>query len=363
MYVANAGHIGGGNKVLMDIVAGLDRGRFRPILAAPVEGALTAWAAGADVPVVILPASASGRVQTYTRAMPLWRQMRRQRVRIVHAMAETCYRAAGLAATWAGARRICHLGFPPTDQALRWNLRWGPDVVVGCYNGQARAVAGVVAEIQPACRCVGIPNGVDTDLFVPPDAEHPADARWRFGADHVALLVGHISEVKGHSTFLRAAALVAQTLPSSAFVLLGGESTDHGARGRYEALARDLGIADRVHFLGRRDDVADIVRACDVMVLPSRDEGLPIAVLEALACGRPVVATPVGGVPEAVDDHVGRLVRPDDPEQLAGVLTSLFAARAQRAAMGEAARQRACEQFSSRRFREQIDTLYQALLR
>jgi glycosyltransferase involved in cell wall biosynthesis len=362
MYVANAGHIGGGNRVLMDIVTGLDPARHVAHIIAPVRGALTEWAAASGLSWAVVHGSEHGRIDTYRRAFRLRREMVRRDVRIVHAMAETCFRAAGLAASWTGARRICHLGFPPTPEGLRWGLRWRPDVVVGCYDGQARDVAPIVGQLHPSCLCIGIPNCVDTSLFVPPSESKPADPRWRFGADHVALIVGHLSEVKGYSTFLRAAASVARSVPSTAFVALGGESTDHGALQRYEQLARELGIADRVHFLGRRDDVAPIVRSCDVMVLPSRDEGLPLAILEALGCGRPVIATPVGGVPEAVTDEVGILVRPDDPEALAAALTSLFLDPARHAAMSSAARQRAETQFSVARFHDAIHRLYDSLV-
>jgi len=126
---------------------------------------------------------------------------------------------------------------------------------------------------------------------------------------------------------------------------------------------QDLGIAHCVHFLGWRKDVADIVRAADVMVLPSRAEGLPLAILEAMACGKPIVATPVNGVPEAVvDGRTGILVTPGDDEALAEALIRLFDQPDLARRMGGEGRQRAETHFSLDRFVRNIEDLYDDVL-
>jgi glycosyltransferase involved in cell wall biosynthesis len=190
-----------------------------------------------------------------------------------------------------------------------------------------------------------------------------ARARWRFGARHVILICGHLSHVKGYPTFLRAAAQIAAALPGCAFVALGGETIQKGFRAELERLAGELGIAPLVHFLGFQDDVPAIVKAADVMALPSRDEGLPLAVLEAMACGRPVVSTPVGGVPEAViDGETGLLVRPDDSEALAGAVLRILRDNDLASRLGAAARHRVEDGFSLDRFVVRVAALYEELL-
>src|SRR6185295_16245076 len=107
-------------------------------------------------------------------------------------------------------------------------------------------------------------------------------------------------------TFFRAAALVNARVPDCAFVIVGGETIQPGFKATLGRMADELGIAGRIHFVGWQNDVAPILRATDVLALPSLDEGLPLAILEAMSTGVPVVATPVGGVAEAVvDDETG----------------------------------------------------------
>src|SRR3989442_1140964 len=118
----------------------------------------------------------------------------------------------------------------------------------------------------------------------------------------VVVFTGPLGDAKGFPSFLPAAARIAELLPECAFLAPGGETTGPGPLARYGGLAADLGLGDRVRFLGFRSDVADVLRAADIVVLPSLDDGLPLAVLEAMACAKPVVAPPRGGVPEGEVD-------------------------------------------------------------
>jgi len=147
------------------------------------------------------------------------------------------------------------------------------------------------------------------------------------------------------------------------FLALGGETTGPGPLARYEQLAADLGIGDRVRFLGFRSDVADVLRAADLVVLPSLDEGLPLALLEAMACAKPVIATPVGGVPEAVIDEVtGVLVPPNEPERLASAVLRVLNDRHLSLRMGNAGRGRVQAQFSVPRLVAAVEALYTEVL-
>jgi len=363
-YVSPASKIGGGNRVLMDLVARLDRSLYQPHLIVPEIGPLVDWMTGHGVSHGVVPgADYTGWASTLRRAAQLLPIFIRHRIQIVHAMAETCYRAAAIAGTVVGAARIVHFGYPPDLPKLQASLPVGPDALVGCYNGQARELGELVSRFRPTCRAVGIPNGIDVDRFaVGPTVSSPLRAR-AGNASHVVLAVGHLSEVKGHSTFLRAAALVAATHPQCRFWLLGDETTEKGARSRFEALVDEIGIRDRVEFLGWRPDVPDVLRAADVVAIPSLHEGLPLAVLEAMACGRPVVATPVGGVTEAVEDgHTGLLIPPNEPEALAKAICTLLDDESLRCRLGQQARVAIEKHFSLPRVIERVEHLYQELL-
>jgi glycosyltransferase involved in cell wall biosynthesis len=142
--------------------------------------------------------------------------------------------------------------------------------------------------------------------------------------------------------------------------LLAGEGAE---RPRLEARARSLGVADRVHFLGHRDDVPELLAACDLFVLPSLYEGLPLSVLEAMAASRPVVATDVGGTGEAVvQGETGLLVRPGAPAELGEAIRALLGDRARAARMGLAGQARAARDFSTRRMLAEVSEVYDELL-
>ena len=247
-----------------------------------------------------------------------------------------CYRAAGIAGLGTGARRVCHLGFPPAPGELERAFVAGPDVVIGCYRGQATEHAAVISHLKPRCRVIGIPNGVDIQAFAitppAPDVLH-IRREWRLA---VAIL-GHISEVKGYGAFVEAAGRLAAAHQDCGFVAIGAETTEPGARNRFEQRIKDLGLADRFVFLGFRSDVAAVLQAVDIVCLPSLAEGFPLAVLEAMAAGKPVVATPVGGVPEAiVHNETGLLTEPAQPDALASAIEKLVSSEDLRQRLGEA---------------------------
>ena len=172
--------------------------------------------------------------------------------------------------------------------------------------------------------------------------------------------IGRLDRVKGVEYLLRAAAKVILKTPDAAFLIVG----DGSQREAMEQLARSLGISHRVVFTGQRDDVPELLAVMDVLVLPSLYEGLPNAVLEAMAAGKPVIATRVGGTPEVVEDEVtGLLVPPRDPEALAQAIIALLQDRERAKAMGRAGRERVEKHFSVERMVQQTEDLYKELVR
>lgn len=133
----------------------------------------------------------------------------------------------------------------------------------------------------------------------------------------LAIHVGNIRPHKGHSTLIEAAALLRQRGTEVQFVSIGGEKTQ-GDLERVRRQAAEAGVADRLRFLGRRENATDFIEAADVVVNPSDFEGLPVVLLEALSLSRPVVATAVGGVPSLIlHEETGLLVPPGDAPALA----------------------------------------------
>jgi glycosyltransferase involved in cell wall biosynthesis len=167
-------------------------------------------------------------------------------------------------------------------------------------------------------------------------------------SDHAPIvgLIGRLSVEKGVDLFLRAAARVLVELPSTKFVVVG-EGPD---RDKLESLIDELKLRDSVSMLGRRDDMPSVYASLDIMVSASRQEGLPMAILEGMASGLPLIATPVGDVPTMVrDGHTGMMVPPEDPALLASAIASLLRDPAQRKRLGATARKLIADEFSADR--------------
>jgi glycosyltransferase involved in cell wall biosynthesis len=185
-----------------------------------------------------------------------------------------------------------------------------------------------------------VPNGIDVSSLDRGE-ERPA-TRARLGVPDDAPLigaVGNIKPVKGYDVLLRALPRVLESHREARLVIAGGVWGQERYAARLAELAASLGLRERVQFLGLRQDVPDLLRAMDLYVLPSRSEGTSIALLEAMAAGKPIVATRVGGTPRVVEDGVtARLVPPDDPEALASTVSGLLADPEAARRLGSAAR-------------------------
>jgi glycosyltransferase involved in cell wall biosynthesis len=203
--------------------------------------------------------------------------------------------------------------------------------------------AGRAAGTLVSARAVVIPNAVDVTRFaLPANREDPP----------VILAIGRLKEPKDFPTLARALAL----LDAASFsARIAGDGPDR------PEVERLLPAGSRV--LGERHDIPELLATADVFVLPSRSEGMPMSILEAMAAGVPVVASAVGGIPElVVDGETGLLVPAGDAEALAGALRRLLGDPALRRRFGDAGRARALEHFGVGAFRRAHIELYERLL-
>ncbi len=228
-------------------------------------------------------------------------------------------------------------GFRTAARAVRWTRRFS-DLVVAVSDAVRDEV--LTTEKTRGDKVVVIRNGVDTDLFAPRDG---SAMRAALGLRDDVLVVGgvgRLAPVKGFEHLVNATALAIERGVDVETVLVG----DGPQRAELEALADTLGIAEHVHFLGMRRDLPELYAALDVFALPSVQEGSPNALMEAMASGLPVIASPVGGVPEIIDDrHSGILVEAADAERWADAIERLDGAPRLRADLGRNAREAALE--------------------
>ncbi len=248
---------------------------------------------------------------------------------------------------------------PKLQHAFRWlNPRF--DTVVA----PARQILSGLAQCErlDPLRMTWIPNGVDTRHYAPAPLQRRLDARAVLGLDADAIVFGcvaRITPVKRHVDLLEAFASMRRHVPQARLLLVG----DGPGLPEIQAKIAELGLGEEVLLLSFRDDVADLLPAMDALVLCSSSEGMSNAILEAMACGLPVVATAVGGNLHLVQhEQTGLLVPPLDPISLAASLQWLAQSPHARRRMGLAARSRIEREFSLDSMVLAFDRLYHRLL-
>jgi glycosyltransferase involved in cell wall biosynthesis len=201
-----------------------------------------------------------------------------------------------------------------------------------------------------------IPNGVQVREAKRPSVREELHLA---PTDPLLLAVGNLYPVKGHAYLIDALALLTEHHPPAHVVIAGrGELAE-----RLRAHARDVGVSDRVHLLGLRSDIPELLRAADIFVLPSLSEALPLALLEAMFAGKPIVATSVGEVPSVLaNGEAGLLVPPGDREALADAVAFLLSHPTAARALGERAAQRAAAEYDLSRMTERYAALYHDLI-
>jgi len=280
---------------------------------------------------------------------------------VVHCHNWLAFTYGGLAARLRGAPGLVftrHGAKPPTvclgDRVNRWFAR------------RARIV-GVTAEIRdamsrwsrrPACDVRYVPNGLDLAPYDQAPRREVARQRLGWKPDEQRIgIVARLSEEKDHVSLLQAFVAVSARHPAARLVLVG----DGPLRETLRTSIRDLGLTDTVDMLGSRIDIPQLLAGLDLFVLPSRSEGIPMTLLEAMAARLPVVATAVGGIPAVVRrGETGLLVPPGEPAALAEAISVTLDDRAMANAMGEAGRRRVEEEFDLRRVSEEYEALYRS---
>ena len=370
LYVNHVAEASGAENSLLALMSVLDRKRFFPILACPEDGDLPRRAAAMSVEVHSLPIRRLRRtrdlrqiLKTLLDVADVLRRLRHlaeeEGVCLIHANSATAQLSAAPAARLLGIPSVWHV----RDLTLPgWIAR-------GLYHFSSRIIAisrAVARRISPRDgrdeKIVVIPNGIDAEAFSAGAA--PGQVKAELGLppeQKVVAIVGQIVPWKGHRTFLHAMA----RLPEAVGLVVGSDQFgDHpDLVASLDALRRELGLQERVRFLGWRNDVRDILAEADVLAVPSEAEPFGRVALEAMALGKPVVGTNAGGLPEVVcDGETGLLVSPGDAEALASAIRSLLRDPARAAAMGQAGRERVRTYFDIRTCARRVERVYEELL-
>lgn len=361
MQVTYSLDLGGAEIVLLNLVERMDRSRFRPMVCSFQRGgSLKPRFEALGVPVFEVEKKEGNDWRLYSK---LARLFWRERVDVVHTHNSYMWLYAGPAGRWAGAR-VAHTEHSNIPKE-KWKLKWASKGLAR-ITGRIIADSKIVADFMihetglPEKKIQVIYNGVDAGRF---EKKHDIAAlRRSLGLaeeDRVVGTIARLVPVKNHAVLLDAFDRIAQRIKNVRLLIVG----DGELRGEMEEKARRLGLQARVHFLGAREDIPDLLPVMDLFVLSSESEGLSIALLEAMAAGLPVVATRVGGTPELViHGETGLLVRSGHPLELADAITRLLSQPALAAQYGRAGRERVRRFFNLKRMVSEYEGVYASVM-
>jgi len=302
-------------------------------------------------------------------ALALRRFIKSERVQIVHTFFESADLLGGLVAKLSGVPVVIS---SRRDMGILRSTRHriGYRLMSSIFS-QVQAVSGAVREetiradgINPD-KVVTIPNGIEIEKLAA--AKGTQVLRHTLGLENASPLivsVGHIRRVKGFDVLLRAAAEVCRVYPKATFAIVGSVQEPDCDR-ELRDLVRQLDLERNVRFLGKmeNENVWSLLKLCDVFFQPSRSEGMSNALLEAMACGLPCVATAVGGTPEVLEDgRTGYIVPSEDHQAAAARILCLLGDPARSQSMGRLARDVVEKRFSAQGMIRSMVGMYDKLV-
>ena len=377
LHLISFGGLGGAQQSILGLLQGQDRSRYQPIVACPPMDDLAKAATALGIPVLPLQwpvrltrvSRLSGPLELFrfaagvVAALPMVRRaIRESGADLIQTQDLKTHVLGGLAARLERRPCIWHLrddvGLGLVRAALSFLGAFAAERVVAISSAVGSRLIGPVRR-----RTVVIYNGVDMRRLEQQASSGETPEALRGEGRRVGM-VGHMAPLKGQDLFLRAAAELAPRFPDLQFVVVGDavyRTTERyrAYKSELQTLAQDLGIANRVVFTGAVDRIGAVLQALDVLVVPSRSEGLGRVAIEGMALGRPVVATCIGGLMEVVvDRETGILVPPEDPAAIARAVAELLENPQRASRMGEEARKQVQKKFPIEGHIERMSVLY-----
>ena len=354
LHIINSLQYGGAEKMAIDLVASLrKRGIDGRLCCLEGEGELAPYARGLGIPVTVYNKKGGVDMRLLVH---LFQLIRREKFDLVHTHNVAPLIYGSLAAKFTGA--VClHTRHGRESKKPVRSMIWKINKAVVAISEDTRKKILVDNPLEEQKTTV-IWNGINLDNYKPKsdlDRERLKSEMGLSSTDRVVGIVARLSPEKDHINLLRAFSTVLQANTNAVLLIIGGGKLETELRDS----AKTLQISDRVKFLGFRTDIMELLGLLDVFVLSSVTEGLPLTILEAMAVGKPVVATRVGGNAEAVEEGVtGLLVEPQNPQELGRALLSIVADPDKGFQMGLMGRKRVERDFSLQTMTEKYLALY-----
>jgi len=316
LFLITSMPVGGAETLLVNLVRKIDRARIEPMICCLKEKGVLGEALSEELPVFDRQINHKFDIKVAGRLKQLLREQQVGAVITVGAGDKMFW--GRLAARWARVPVVLSAlhstGWPDEIGRLNKMLTRVTDGFIACADSQAQFL--IDEERLPAKKVFVIPNGIDTERFQFSESSK-REWRQRIGIPYDAPTVGVVAALrpeKNLELFVRAAEATVKEMPNAHFVIAG----DGPERNALEQLTEAAGLAGRLHFLGSVADIPGVLSMIDVFSLTSHVEAKPVSILEAMACGRPVVATDVGSVSESVvHEQTGLLVAAGDRDSLA----------------------------------------------
>lgn len=370
LYLQETSQISGAENSLMKLVENIDKTKFKPIFILPAEGPFSHKIRRMGVEVILINFSKIRRLTgVFRSAKEIIRIVREKNAALIHSNSIRTNIYAAIAGKLSGTPVIWHQRNLITNEIVDLDKLFSfmPDRII--CNSYAIARRFTRKSDLPAAIRV-IYNGVDIKEFNP--AISGEKIRKEFSIRPCEVIVGiasRFNECKGHDVFFKAAKVILSEMPEIAgnlrFLIAGGAvfEQDKPRERHLRNLIKDLNIGDKVIFAGFRDDMPEVYAAMNIVALPSRAEACGRVIFEAMASGKPVVATDSGGTPEIVVDGVtGCLFKPGDVRTLADKIIFLVKNTDDANKFGEAGRRRIEENFTIEKNVEQIEKNYMELI-
>jgi sugar transferase (PEP-CTERM/EpsH1 system associated) len=350
LYVILSFEIGGMEQMVADLILSLDRTRFNPVVVClKARGPIAAELEQRGITIITLDPMTP--LVSFVYPGQLVRIMRDHRIDVVHTHSGAWHKAA-IAGFWGGVRSVVYTDhgrfYPDSRKLIILDRLYSPFTshVVCVSDALAEYMVHVVGISPGKVRC--IINGIEENKF------SSARASQKNHADRIGI-IARLAPVKDIATLIRAVKVLHERGIESSLTIAG----DGPERDSLEQLSASLGIADAVSFLGFRRDIVTVLAEIDLFVLCSLSEGTSLTLLEAMAAGKPVVATNVGGNPAIVKDGVnGLLVLPGDQAALADALQKLMVDRELRESMSAANIRTIRERYSLKEMTASYEALY-----
>ncbi len=359
LYLVNHLNVGGISSYLLNLSTGL-RQQGQNIYIASSGGDLEDKFSALGARIIRIPIRTKKEIsfKIALSFFKLFGLIKKYDIELVHSQSRTTQVLGCLLSRYTGVKHVftCHGFFKP-----KFSRRLFP-----CLPDRTIAISQPVAEHLvadldfPADRIQVVPNGIDARFFLSAKPKEEIKKYLGLGPGEVIGNIGRLSDVKGHTYLISAMPLILRSFPAAQLLISGeGKLSEHLAR-----QAKELGVSDKIFFVHGSLQAADALAVMDVFVMPSLQEGLGLALMEAMSIGLAVVGTEVGGIKDLLQDgENGLLVKPKDPEGLARAVKELLTDKTKRQRLGTMAAKFIRDNFAQDKMATQTLEVYRQCLK